>query len=36
MSHLPRLEVALVPITALNMFLHSIPSQYGEAKQRKN
>lgn len=36
MGHLPRLEVALVPITALNVYLCSIPCQYEEAKQIKN
>lgn len=27
MRHLPRLEIALVPITTLNLYLHSIPCQ---------
>lgn len=35
MGHLPRLEVALIPVTPLNMYLHSIPCQYEETKQRK-
>lgn len=35
MAHLPRLEIALVPITPLNMYLHFIPCQYEETKQRK-
>lgn len=35
MAHLPTLEIALVPITPLNMYLHFIPCQYEERKQRK-
>jgi len=35
MAHLPRLEIALVPITPLNMYLHFIPYQYEETKQIK-
>lgn len=34
MGHMPRLEVALVPITTLSIYLHSIPCQYEEAQQK--
>lgn len=35
MAHLPRLEIALVPITPLNMYLHFIPWIRGD-KTKKN
>lgn len=34
MGHLPRLKVALEPFIPLTMYLHSIPCQYEERKQK--